>query len=62
MSAVCGEFLAAWLVAVFDGKPFGVSFPIDVTGVPLVAQVAEFVDQDIIEVDIGQGARLINEG
>ena len=36
----------------FDREPFGVAFPIGVTRIPIIEQMTEFVNQDIIEIEI----------
>ena len=38
--------------AVFDGEPVGVAFAVLGAGVALVVDVADFVDQDIVEVEV----------
>src|SRR2546421_653289 len=39
-------------ISVMDGKPFGVPFTIDVAAVALVDEVAELVDQNVVQVEI----------
>ena len=36
-------------IAVFDGKPFSVTFLIDGVGIPCIDQMAQFMNQDIVQ-------------
>src|SRR4051812_44420970 len=39
-------------IAVLDGEPFGVALAVYVAGVALVDEMAELMDQDVIEVEV----------
>src|SRR6476620_5321089 len=45
-----GVLAARAAIAVLDGEPFGEAFAFDVTGVALVDQVAQLVDEDVVQV------------
>ena len=52
LSASAARFARALLQAVFDRKPFRVSFAIGVAGIAFVEQVPQLVDQNVVQVEI----------
>src|SRR5687768_8159049 len=46
---------AAGLVAVLHGEPLSVAFAVGVGAVALIEDVAQLVDQDVVEVEIAKG-------
>jgi hypothetical protein len=48
-------------IAVLDGKPVSKPLPIGIASVPIVDQVAQFVNQDIIEIEIPDCGRRPHE-
>src|SRR5687768_17220560 len=55
-----GGRATAGAIAVLDGKPLGVAFALDVTGVSIVDQVPQLVDEDVVQVVVA--GRLLAPG
>src|SRR5690606_36553895 len=39
-------------IPVLDGKPFSVAFAVGIGGIPVVEQVTQFMDQDVVQIEV----------